>query len=129
MDWGSKMMTREDAERIADTMVAIRPEWVHASIMTILHDLRARTVRDVHLAAIWIAYDPTTRTPARLREAGPWWQLRDMREATPQVPSVHERWRHEPPTTPAPPETRAECLARIRAAAERREETRHDMPT
>lgn len=111
------MMTREDAERIADTMVAIRPEWTHASIMTILHDLRARTVRDVHLAAIWIAYDPTTRTPARLRETGPWWQLRDMREETPQVPSFRERWGHEPRTTPADPTTIAQCRARLRGQA------------
>ena len=107
------MMTRDDAERIADTAVAIRPDWIRASIITLLHEFRTRNVRDVHMAMVWIAYDPQTRTPARLRESGPWWQLRDQRDTAPTLPSFRERWANQEPTTPASPEFVAECRRRM----------------
>lgn len=107
------MMTKADAERIADTAVAIRPDWIRASIITILHNHRAKNPRDVHLAMTWLAYDPDTRTPARINETGPWWTL-GREPGTPQLPSFRDRWRHEPKTTPATPETIAAMRQRLR---------------
>lgn len=102
------MMTREDATRIAETLIALRPDWQRNSIVTLLAEYRHRDPRDVHLAAIWIAYDPDTRTPARLREDGPWWHLTDH-----SGPPRLTAWRDpHADITPATPD----AIRRIRAA-------------
>ncbi|MBB1511989.1 hypothetical protein H5399_05140 [Tessaracoccus sp. MC1627] len=105
------MMSREDAIRIAETATAIRPDWLRTSIVTVLADFRDRQPRDVHLAMVWVAYDPATKTPARLREDGPWWHLASTRQpgVAPALPAWHDRYADTPKATP-------EQIAAIRAA-------------
>ena len=70
-------MNKAEAEQIASAVSIIRPDWLRTSLATTLGrlpgHLRARPARDVHLALVWIAYDPDTKTPGRLAQDGPWW--------------------------------------------------------
>ena len=66
-------MNRPEAEHIADAITAIRPDWLRTSLLTILGRHQHRSARDVHLAMVWIAYDPETKTPGRIDADGPWW--------------------------------------------------------
>ncbi len=68
------MMSRHDAERIADSVAAIRVTWMRASLMTLLADYRHMEPMPVHLALLWLAYDTDTKSPGRLKEDGPWWK-------------------------------------------------------
>lgn len=72
-------MNRPEAEQIASAVSMIRPRWLQSSLVTILgklpDHLKARPARDVHLALLWLAYDPQQDTPRLLREDGPWWNL------------------------------------------------------
>ena len=104
------MLTEHDARRIATGVAAIRPDWHVGSMITLLAECRARDARDVHLALIWLAYDPTTRTPARLREDGPWWHLGPEDDAPPPPAWTPP----EPDGPPATPEQIARYRARIR---------------
>ena len=67
------MIDKHAAERLAAAGNALRPDWPVKSIMTALLDHRDRAYRDVAVALAYIATDPDTRTPARLKESGPWW--------------------------------------------------------
>ena len=70
-------MNRAEAEQIATAVSVIRPDWLRTSLVTALGRLpehyRIRPARDVHLALLWLAYDPDTKTPGRLGQEGPWW--------------------------------------------------------
>ena len=70
-------MNRAEAEQIATAVSIIRPDWLRTSLVTTLGRLpehyRIRPARDVHLALLWLAYDPDTKTPGRLGQEGPWW--------------------------------------------------------
>lgn len=72
-------MNRPEAEQIASAVSMIRPRWLQSSLVTLLgklpDHLKARPARDVHLALLWLAYDPQQETPRLLREDGPWWNL------------------------------------------------------
>lgn len=72
-------MNRPEAEQIATAVSIIRPDWVRTSLLTTLERLpahhRARPARDVHLALVFLAYDPATHTPGRLGQDGPWWAV------------------------------------------------------
>lgn len=93
-------MDQNDARRIAETANALRPDWPIRATMTILADFRHKTPRDVHLAIVWIAYDPTIQTPAILRSDGPWWRLdANTRAGTPELP----KWEPAHPSEPLPP--------------------------
>ena len=64
-------MDKHDARRIAETANALRPDWPIGSLMTLLAEHRNKDPLDVHLAAVWIAYDDTIESPAILRAEGP----------------------------------------------------------
>ena len=67
-------MTRDEIERLAHAINQLRPDWPIASLRTgITRDLGTRAYRDAAIALTWVACDPTSRTPARVLEAGPWW--------------------------------------------------------
>lgn len=69
------MLTRTEIERIAHMGNALRPDWGLPALQTFIHTHHQhRAYRDVAVALTWVATDPTTRTPARMNELGPWWQ-------------------------------------------------------
>ena len=67
-------MTKTEAQRIAQAINALRPDWPTTSLLTfIAANLRERAYRDVAAALAWVAADETTTTPGRVLSAGPWW--------------------------------------------------------
>jgi hypothetical protein len=69
------MLTRTEVERLAAAAHALRPDWPLRSLCTFLErDHAHRAYRDVGVALTWVATDPTTLTPKRMNELGPWWQ-------------------------------------------------------
>lgn len=77
------MATLHELERIAAMAVALRPEWVLASVLTNLKaNHGTKPYRDLAVAIAWIATDPDTLTPGRLLEAGPWWAATTPRDST-----------------------------------------------
>ena len=67
-------MNENEVNRIANAVNALRPDWPAASLRTLISGkLGNRTRRDVAVALTWVACDSTTKTPARVLEAGPWW--------------------------------------------------------
>ena len=79
--------TRE-MEKVAEVMNIIRPDWPARSILTTLQrDHANRPYRDLLIAAVALAADPRTATPARLAEHGPWWvaAYQAGRQSTPTV--------------------------------------------
>ena len=75
-------MNKPEADQIAAAVSLIRPSWLQSSLATMLGNLparhRDRPARDVHLALLWLAYDPQQDTPRLLREDGPWWNLASL---------------------------------------------------
>lgn len=72
------MITRNEAERIANAIIAIRPDWNQAQVMGVLADPRIRERRTFHdalVAMTSLAADASTRQPTRIFEHGPWWEL------------------------------------------------------
>lgn len=99
-DWGDTM-TSPAAARIAAAISLLRPEWSQYSLATLVEEFRGREPRDVALALVWLAHDPTTRTPGRLREDGPWWHLGERTPERPGLPTITSG----PPKPPLPPGT------------------------
>lgn len=116
-------MNQLEAKAIAHAVAFIRPQWLTASLETLLARLprhyRDRPARDVHLALLWLAYDPEQETPRLLREDGPWWNLGrlvDKRLGITQQPP-----RHQPDDTPRlDPATVHAYANQARAAAQGR---------
>jgi len=78
------MLTRDDADRIANAITALRATWNHQQLMAVMGDDRIRlrrTAKDVAAALAWLALDPDTRQPTRLFEAGAWWATTEPRHA------------------------------------------------
>jgi hypothetical protein len=69
-------MNENEIDRIAAATNALRPDWPLASLRTLLQrpEMVNRTRRDVAVALAWVACESATKTPARVLEAGPWWQ-------------------------------------------------------
>ncbi len=68
-------MNDHEAQRIAAAMHQLRPDWPAASLLTLIRkNLIDRPRRDVTVALAWVACETNTHTPARVLEAGPWWQ-------------------------------------------------------
>ena len=89
-------MDRQEAVRIGASLNALRPDWPAAQIVTLIEaKLATRAARDVHLALVYLAYDPGTKSPYRVIENGPWWQA--ARPTGPATPAVRE---HECPDHP-----------------------------
>lgn len=121
------MMTKADARIIAESVALVRPDWLVSSLTSLLHEFRAKEPRDVHIAALWVAYDPQTRTPARLREDGPWWRLGSPQHDPTAAPTL-PRWRDDlTDAMPAPPDVVARYAEQARQAA--REATIPERPT
>ena len=79
------MIDKAEAERIAEAVHDLRPEWPAKSVLTIIAnspDLRSRAYRDLAVAFAYVACDETSLTPARVREQGPWWQHTNAQKAT-----------------------------------------------
>lgn len=69
------MLSQVEAHRLAAAINQLRPDWPLASLSTwIRKHLGERAYRDAAVALTWVATDPTTTTPARVLEAGPWWK-------------------------------------------------------
>lgn len=69
-------MNETERDRIAAAIHQLRPDWPAPSIRTLLDrpTLAHRPRRDVAVALAWIACESSSQTPARVVEAGPWWQ-------------------------------------------------------
>lgn len=68
-------MNEHEAARIAASIHQLRPDWPVASLNTLIaKNLIERPRRDVAVALAWVACEPQSLTPARVLEAGPWWQ-------------------------------------------------------
>ena len=116
-------MNREEAHRIASAITCLRPDWLHTNLLTILAkpEHRLRPAQDIAIALTWLALDPTTDTPGRLNESGPWWPTTTTNRHAPTNtpprtnprPPCHEcgapfhnhptdhRWTDTPRSTPA----------------------------
>lgn len=82
--------SRDEAQRLAAMGNTLRPDWPAGSLLTLIsQDLRNRTYRDIAIALAYIATDPATKTPGRLREAGPWWEA--ARPIAPGTPRGNSR--------------------------------------
>lgn len=67
--------SRDEAQRLAAMGNVLRPDWPAGSLLTLItQDLKIRSYRDIAIALAFVATDPNSRTPGRLREAGPWWE-------------------------------------------------------
>lgn len=85
------MLTDTEVSRIAGAVNSLRPDWPAASVATLIRNkLATRARRDVALALTWIACDSDTKTPARVLEAGPWWQAEAGNGSSPR-----EQWDDE----------------------------------
>lgn len=68
------MADRDEIQRIAAAMNALRPDWPVRSLVTFLERHHSdRSYRDLAIAGTAIATDPKTQTPNLLNEHGPWW--------------------------------------------------------
>ena len=80
------MATDNELTRLADSANALRPEWAARSVRAYLaaHH-RDRAFADLATALAVLATDPTTETPARLGEHGPWWLATRRAQTVPDV--------------------------------------------
>lgn len=71
------MLTKDEAQRIALCVNALRPDWATNGLMTVLADQRCRNrvPHDLTLAFVAMALDPQSRRPGRIFEQGPWWSI------------------------------------------------------
>jgi hypothetical protein len=79
------MIDKADAERIAQAVHDLRPEWPAQSVLTLIGnsaDLRTRAYRDLAVAFAYVACDSASLTPGRVREQGPWWAHTNAQRAT-----------------------------------------------
>lgn len=86
-------MNENEMGRIAAAANALRPDWPIKSVLTILEKpfLSNRTRRDVAVAIAWVACESDSKTPARILEAGPWWQAsQESGQRAPRNPQPHE---------------------------------------
>ncbi len=106
-------MDANECDVWAHAIHAIRGDWPAASLRTwAIKNLADWPVLRAHLAGTWVALDPTTRSPARMLEQGPWSSLdlpRDQPDTTPQPP------RYQPERIPvAPPDIARTYIAKIK---------------
>ena len=67
-------MLSEEIDRLAQSVNALRPDWGAHDLKTfIANQLPDRNYTDAAKAFAMIATDPTTRSPARILQPGPWW--------------------------------------------------------
>ena len=91
-------MNIHEAERIANAINVLRPDWPVASLRTLLGrpELTRRPRRDVLVALAWVAAEPESQKPYRVLESGPWWaaaaaeHARPATEAPEIIPPEHQ---------------------------------------
>jgi hypothetical protein len=90
------MISRTDAERIAAAISILRPDWLTSSIVTLItRDLAAWSLLDVTVGLAYVAADRkpdgtwASKTPARVKEQGPW---RLVGVADPEAEAVRRRY-------------------------------------
>lgn len=67
--------SHDERQRLAAMGNVMRPDWPAGSLLTLItQDLKNRSYRDIAIALAYVATDPLSKTPGRLREAGPWWE-------------------------------------------------------
>ena len=67
-------MLSEEIDRLAQSVNALRPDWGAHDLKTfIANQLPDRSYTEAAKAFALIATDPTTRSPARILQPGPWW--------------------------------------------------------
>ena len=78
------MLTKEEAERLAQAINALRPDWHIPSLITFLgtNDRWKRPYRDLTLELVYVALDPASKTPARIDQDGPWTRLHQQTQAS-----------------------------------------------
>lgn len=82
------MPSPDEIARVAEVLNIVRPDWPTRSLVTLLQrDHANRPYRDLLIAAVAVAADERTATPARLTEHGPWWvaAYQAGRQGTPTV--------------------------------------------
>ena len=85
------MATDHELQIVAAAVAAIREDWPARSVLAHLRRdprLRDRPYRHLAFAAVAVALDPATKTPARLAEYGPWWKAASVatEDGTPDPP-------------------------------------------
>lgn len=89
------MLTHDQTQRIATATNALRPDWPTQHLAAfITRELKTRTYTETAIALTWIATDPTTQTPKRVLENGPWWQA--TRAQTPTTSVIPTRCGEHP---------------------------------
>ena len=126
-------MNKREADLIATAVSIIRPDWLRTSLVTMLGNLparlRDRSARDVHMALLWLAYDPQQETPRLLRENGEWWRPATLAHTEPGILTHCEHGKHgwcydcEQPVMLATPEQRDHHLRIARKAVREARET------
>lgn len=66
------MLTRNEAERLAAAVNALRADWPTASLLKFLSQRKERPLLDLTIELCWVAQLPETKTPGRIDEDGPW---------------------------------------------------------
>lgn len=72
------MITRHDAERLAKSIHALRPDWPEQQLMTLIGELRSWPLIDLTVGMAYVAQEqtidgaPVSKTPYRVKEQGPW---------------------------------------------------------
>ena len=103
------MLTEIEAHRLAAAINQLRPEWPLASLSTFIRNqLHTRAYRDAAVALTWVATDPGTHTPARVLEAGPWWQT-----ASADKPTLSAKTTHCPDHPPHPAWNCPDCAQQV----------------
>lgn len=78
------MLTRQEGERLAQAVNAMRPDWPVASLLTLIGKRKERALMDLALELMYVALDPDTKSPARIDADGPWKRLNHSAVAGPQ---------------------------------------------
>ena len=87
------MLTRDQAEALANLVHLLRPEWDRAGIFTALGHCRQRNELDVAMAAIRAAATPDLRTPGAIPSKGDHWAERLSPVVAPRPPKPAEACR------------------------------------
>lgn len=82
------MLTRQEGERLAQSINAMRPEWPTSSLLTLIGKRKERALMDLALELMYVALDPETKSPARIDTDGPWKRLNHRAVAGPQYKTI-----------------------------------------
>lgn len=66
------MLTRNEGERLARSINALRPDWPMPSLLTFIEKHAHMPLLDLTLQLTYVACDEKSKTPARMDSHGPW---------------------------------------------------------